>query len=172
MVKRERRSGYSLMEVMMVVAILGIVSSVAAGILLQANRFFIFTKTKGNLSRESRAAMYVITRELRQAQSSSIVIDRSSVKQPFYSRITFTKVGAATTLSFQQNGTKLLQVAGNCLVASCQKVLADDLLYFAVTFPQTDDMTIVSVSMTLQENIYQGQTRALHMASEKVQVMN
>jgi prepilin-type N-terminal cleavage/methylation domain-containing protein len=171
-VKRAGREGYTLMEVMMVVAILGIVSSVAAGILLQANRYFIFTRTKGNLQRESRAAMYVITRELRQAQSNSIVIDRVSAKQPFYSRITYTKIGAATTTSFEQIGPKLLMVAGTCNVSACQKVLADDLLYFAVTFPQTDDMTIVSVSMTLQENIYQGQTRALHMASEKVQVMN
>ena len=33
-------------------------------------------------------------------------------------------------------------------------------------------MTIVSVSLTLQTSIYGGQTKALHMASEKVQVMD
>ena len=171
MVKRGRRAGYSLMEVMMVVAILGIISSVGAGLLLQANRFFIFTKTKGDLQRQSRASMYVITRELRQAQANTIVIDRLGVGQPFYSRITFAKVGGST-LSFMQNGKKLLMVPNGCLVASCQKVLADNLLYLAITFPRSDDLTIVSVSMTLQENIYQGRTKALHMASERVQVMN
>jgi hypothetical protein len=140
--------------------------------MLQANRYFIFTRTKGDLQRESRAAMYVMTRELRQAVSNSIVIDRASATQPFYSRVTYQKVGAATTTTFAQNGVNLVMYQGNCLVTACQKALATDLLYLAVTFPQSDDMTIISVSMTLQENIYQGQTRALHMASEKVQVMN
>ena len=172
MVKRGRRAGYSIVEVMMVVAILGIISSVGAGILLGANRYFIFTRTRGDLQRQSRAAMYVITRELRQAQSSTIVIDRASATQPFYSRITFTKIGAATTMTFEQSGNQLLQIAGNCLVASCRKILASNLSYLAVTFPQSDDMTIVSVSMTLQEATYQGHTKAMHMASEKVQVMN
>ena len=166
MVRRGGRTGYSLLEVMMVVAILGIVSSIGAGILLQANRYFILTKTRGDLQRQSRAAMYVITRELRQAQSSTIVIDRLSNSQPFYSRITFTKYGGSS-MTFEQSGKKLLQVVG-----SNQKTLADNLLYLAITFPRSDDLTIVSVSMTLQQNIYQGRTKALHMASEKVQVMN
>ncbi len=42
----------------------------------------------------------------------------------------------------------------------------------AFTFPRSDQLSILSVSMTLQENIYQGRTKALHMASEQVQVMN
>jgi prepilin-type N-terminal cleavage/methylation domain-containing protein len=171
MVKRGRRSGYSLVEVMMVVAILGIISSVGAGILLQANRYFIFTKTRGDLQREARAAMYVVTRELRQAQSNSIVIDRLANNQPFFSRITFSKFGGST-VSFAQNGKQLLMMVGNCHTTSCGRPLADNLLYLAITFPRSDDMTIVSVSMTLQQNIYQSKTKALHMTSEKVQVMN
>jgi hypothetical protein len=94
-----------------------------------------------------------------------------SATQPFYSRVTFSKPDG-TTLSFEQNGLNLIMVPNNCHVAACQKVLANDLLYLAVTFPASDDMTIISVSLTLQENTYQGQTKALHMASEKVQVMN
>ena len=33
-------------------------------------------------------------------------------------------------------------------------------------------MDIISVSMTLQESIYEGKVKALHMASEKVRVMD
>ncbi len=171
MVKRERRAGYSLVEVMMTVAILGIISSIGARIMVQANRAFMLSRTRADLLRQSRASMYVITRELRQAKSNTIVIDRASATQPFYSRITFTTIDGRT-MSFQQNGLNLLLVPSNCLVTACQKVLANDLLYLAITFPASDDMTIVSVSMTLQENIYQGRTKSLHMASEQVQVMN
>lgn len=166
MVTRSRKAGYTLMELMMVVAILGIVSSVGANLLLNTNRFFIFTRTRLDLQREARSAMYVMTRELRQAQSASIVMDRLSASQPFYSRITFTKI-QGTTMTFQQSGNQLQQVVGN------QKtVLSKNLRYLAFTFPRSDDLTILSVSVTLEESIYQGQKKALHMASEKVQVMN
>lgn len=151
---------------MMVVAILGIMSSVAANLFLQTNRYFIFTRVRGDLQREARACMYLMTRELRQAQSNSIIIDRSSTSQPFYSRITFTKI-QGTTITFQQNGNKLEQVIGN------QKTtLSKNVRYMAFSFPRSDTLSIISVSMTLEEQIYQGQKKALHMASEKVQVMN
>lgn len=166
MVRNRKRSGYSLMELMMVVAILGIISSVGASLMLQTNRFFIFTRTRLDLQREARSTMYVMTRELRQAQSNSIIMDRLSASQPFYSRITFTKIGGAT-MTFQQNGNQLEQVVG-----TKKMTLSRNLRYLAFTFPRSDDLTIVSVSVTLEEAIYQGQKKALHMASEKVQVMN
>lgn len=151
---------------MLVVAILGILSSVGANLLLQANRFFIFTRTRLDLQREARAAMYVMTRELRQAQSNSIIIDRAASNQPFYSRITFTKI-QGTTMTYQQSGNQLQQVVGNQRIT-----LSKNLRYMTFSFPRSDDLTIVSVSLTLEQSIYQGQKKALHMASEKVQVMN
>ena len=33
-------------------------------------------------------------------------------------------------------------------------------------------MGLLSVSMTLQQGIYQGQTKALHMASQQVRIMD
>ena len=164
--KRLRRRGFTLIEIMMAVAIIGIIASVGASVLLQINRYFILTRTRTDLQKEARAAMYVITRELRQAQSNTIILDRASTSQPYYSRITFTKI-QGTTMTFQQNGNKLQKVVGNSTIT-----LTDHLSYLAFTFPRSDTMTILSVSMTLVENIYQGRTKALHMASEEVQVMN
>lgn len=169
MVKRiSRRRGYTLIEMMLVVVILGILASVGAKMLLQVNRYFIMAKTKADIQREARAAMYVITRELRQAKSSTIVVDNAS-SQPFYSRISFTKFDGKKnpTLTFWQNGNQLIQT-----INGGQIVLSNHLQYMAFAFPRSDDMTILSVAMTLQENIYQGRSKALHMASEQVQVMN
>ncbi len=166
MVKLKSRAGYTLPEVLMTVAIVGILSGMGASMLLQINRYFIMSRTRLELQREARAIMYIVTRSLRQAQSTTITIDRQSTSQPFFSRITFTKE-QGVTMTFQQNGANLEQIVGNKT-----RILSKNLRYVAFTFPRSDNMGIVSVSMTLQQTIYQGRTKALHMASEKVQVMN
>jgi hypothetical protein len=66
-----------------------------------------------------------------------------------------------------QSGSRLIMTQGNV-----STTLSKNLAYLAFTFPRSDDMTIVSVSMTLKESIYGGMTKALHMASERVRVMN
>ena len=166
MVTLKSRAGYTMPEVLVTVAILGILSGMGAGMLLQINRYFIMSRTRLELQREARAIMYVVTRSLRQAQSTSITLDRLSATQPFYSKITFTKV-QGTTMTFQQNGGNFEQIVG-----TKTRILSKNLRYLAFTFPRSDNMEIISVSMTLQQTIYQGRSKALHMASEKVQVMN
>lgn len=165
MVKTLRR-GVTLMEMMIVIGLVSALFTVAAPILMQANRMFIMTRTKVELQQEARGVMYVLTRSLRQAQGSSIILSRANTSQPFYSKITFTKE-QGDTLVFQQEGKVLYQIIG-----SNRRVLSRNLDYLAFTFPRSDDMGIISVSITLKKNIYEGQTKALHMASEKVRVMN
>ncbi len=163
---RNPRRGYSLIEVMVVVAILGIMSGVGANLMLQINRFFILTRSRIDLQREARAAIYVITRELRQAQSNTIVIDRFAANQPFFSRISFQQIQGQSVV-FYQSGNQLIQS-----VNGRRSTFSKNVRYLAFSFPRSDDMTIVSVAMTLQQTVYQGRLKALHMASEKVQVMN
>lgn len=166
MVKRIRaRAGYSVTELMIVVAIIGILASVGGRVMLQVNRYFIMTNTRTDLQREARDLMAVINRNLRQAQASSITID-TVPGQPFYSRLTFTKV-QGTTMSFYLSGTSLIQKVG-----SKTRILTKNIKHLAFTLPRSDDLSIISVSVTLEKGIYQGRTKALHMASEKVRVMN
>ncbi len=161
-----KRLGVTLMELMVVLGIVSALFTVAAPILLQANRQFIMVRTKVELQQEARAVMYIVTRNLRQAQGASIIISRANVSQPFFSKITFT-TEKGLTLMFQQEGTILYQVIGGG-----KRVLSKNLEYLAFTFPRSDDMGIISVSLTLRKSIYEGKTKALHMASEKVRVMN
>ncbi len=160
------RAGYSLTEMLIVVAIIGILASVGSRVMLQVNRYFIMTNTRTELQREARAAMYVINRNLRQGSTGSIVIDRASNTQPFYSRLTFAKI-TGNQMIFSQSGTSLVQTVG-----TKTRTLTKNLKYLSFTFPRSDDLSVISVSITLEKAIYQGRTKALHMASEKVRVMN
>lgn len=165
MVTRTRRAGYTLLETMLTVAIVGILFAIGAKLMIQANNYFVFNKTRGDLQGQARSAMYIMTREIRQAVSSSIVLDQLH-GQPYWSRITFNKLDG-TTEQFEQCGTSLWIVKGVHV-----DTMTTHIQYMAFTFPRTDDMTIISVSMTLQEATYDNKTKALHMASEQVQVMN
>jgi len=172
MVTARRRKGVTLMELMIVVGIVSTLFAVAAPIILQANRQFIMIRTKMELQQEARAIMYTLTRSLRQAQKDTIILSRANTNQPFYSKIQFTTEQSTSsvvsnTFVFQQEGTVLYQLFG-----SNKRVLSKNLSYLAFSFPRSDDMSMISVSLTLQKNIYEGRTKALHMASEKVHVMN
>jgi len=52
------------------------------------------------------------------------------------------------------------------------QVLSSNLRYLAFAAPRSDDLTIVSVSLTLEQEITELRTKALHMASEHVMIMN
>lgn len=164
MVKNNR--GWTLVELLFVVAIVGIMAMIAPRIITQTTKFFILGRAKLQLQQEARAAIYVITRELRQAQSNTIVLDRSNNGAPYYSRMQFTK-SQGTTVKMMQSGSSLILQEGVTV-----STMTQNLAFLAFTFPRSDDMTIVSVSLTLQKQIYGGAFKALHMASEQVRVMN
>ena len=166
MVTKRKSAGFTLTEAMITVAIVGILSTIGARVLIQVNRYYMMTSTRVELQREARSVMYVVSRMLHEAQANSVVIDRASASQPFCSRITFTKT-QGNTLTFQQNGKELQQVEG-----ARSMTLSKNIRYLAFTFPRSDDLSIISVSLTLERDIYEGKTKALHMASEKVRVMN
>lgn len=166
MVRKNFRKGYTLTEMMMAVGIIGILFGVGAPILNQATKNFIMSNTRMELQTEARGIMYLITRNLRQAQNSTITISRYSNSQPYYSKITFTKQDGKQ-YSFYQKDKELIMQYG-----AMNRVLSKNLRYLVFTFPESSDMGIISISMTLQKNIYEGQKKALHMASEKLRVMN
>ena len=85
-----KKNGFSLLEAMITLAIVGTLISVGAGITIEANRYFMLSNAKVQLQEEGRSILYVITRNLRQAQSSTITLSRYSSSQPYYSQITFT----------------------------------------------------------------------------------
>jgi prepilin-type N-terminal cleavage/methylation domain-containing protein len=164
LMRRRKAAGFTLVEIMIVVAIVGVISMVAPKLFIQVRRFFFLSNTRVALQQEARSAMTVMSGRLRQAQSATIVVDSVS-GQPYFSRITFNDIDG-NTIRYFQSGKSLY------MVDVSTRTLSTSLRYLSFSLPRSDDLSIVSVSFTLEQSIFEGRTKALHMASEKIRVMN
>lgn len=165
----KRRRAYTLMELMMTVAILGIVIATSAPLMYQATNFWKLTSARYAIQRDVRTSIDMINRFTRQAQSATVVIDAAS-GQPPASRLRFQVVnstGGTVSMSFYQTGKKLF-INNNGNIA----MLSENLAYIAFTYPRTDDISILSVAMTMQSPTYRGGKKALQLSIQKVRVMN
>ena len=167
MVARRRRfsRGYTLLEAMLVVAILGIVSSMGASLFMKMYQFFNQSDARTDVQRELRVVLDNMDRNIRTASAQTINIT-SAASQPPYSRLVFNTVDG-DTVTYSQSGHTLTQTVGNG-----NTVLTKNLQYIAFSYPQTDINTVVSISITLQKATFSGRTTALQMAISKVRVMN
>jgi prepilin-type N-terminal cleavage/methylation domain-containing protein len=164
-----KRKGYTLMEMMMTVAIMGIVMGIAAPLMLQMTNFWRLTSARYAIQRDVRTSLDTINRFTRQAQSATVVIDNASGQPPF-SRIRYNYTNTdenTVVVSIYQDGKKLY-INNNGSIS----MLSDSLAYIAFTYPRTDDISIISVAMTMQSPTYRGGKKALQLSIQKVRVMN
>lgn len=165
--RREPRGsrGYTLIEMMVVVAIVGVISLVGGNLFLRTYQFLSQTDARTDVQRELRVTLDNMNRDIRRASAATISVDQTA-GQPPYSRIAFqTADGHAVT--YAQSGHSLIQTVDNATT-----VLTKNLQYIAFTYAQTDVNTVLSISLTLQKSTYSGRTTALQMAISKVRVMN
>lgn len=171
------RGGYTLIELMIVVAILGVLILAAPRTFIKTYQFIQLMTARVEIQKNARGALSNINRDLRQALASTISISARS-GQPYHSCVYFGKynsVGAVEYVSYYQNSNKLYQVRSSSAITSCSgagKMIANNLRYIAFTYPRTDDPTILSISLTFEKSTYEGGTKALQMAVEKVRIMN
>ncbi|TBR20619.1 type II secretion system protein [bacterium] len=162
---RASRRGYTLVELMMVVAIVGTISMIGPRLMVQMQNFYLLTSARGEIQRDARASIEVVNRFLRQAQYRTIIIDSVSGQGP-YSRIRFKHIDGRN-FQYRQEGTKLIQA-----VDGVETVLTRNLVYIAFTFPRSDYPRLVSVSMTMGKKTYLEQIKELELTVQKIRVMN
>ena len=153
------------METVITASILSLLALIITPLLVQSTRFFLLNRTRVDLQREARVSLSIMTRNLRQADSTTLTIDQGT-GQPYYSRISFTDINGTDFVYFQNNST-LTELRGGVT-----RTLSDNLRFLNFYFPRSYDMTIVSVSLTLEKAIYEGRTKALHVATARVRIMN
>ncbi|MEN3013465.1 MAG: hypothetical protein ABDH23_02475 [Endomicrobiia bacterium] len=161
------KKGWTLVELMIIVTMFGILSLSVSSLFLQIWRFYRITLVQKELQEEARTILELIMRNLRNGRSNTIVISRYNSQQPPYSKIDFYTVDGLF-VSYYQVGRTLYEKIGNMQ----PKMLSKSITYFAVTFPRSYEMNIVSIALTLEKDLYEIRKKALHMASEKVMVMN
>ena len=162
--KRNQR-GYTLVELLLVVAIVGIISSVGPLMLTQLQNFYLMTTARSEIERDARNSLDLINRMLRQGVDGTIVIDTPSSQGP-YSRIRFRHVDGRY-IEFRQSGNKLISV-----IDSNSSTVSSNLVYLAFTVPRTDNPTTISVSMTMGKAIQLGRRKVLELTIQQVRVMN
>lgn len=160
-----RGRGYTLTEMMVTVAIVGILSAVAAPLLTQMTNFWQQTTARNTIQRDVRASLDIINRFCRQAKGGTVVIDQAAGQPPF-SRITFASI-QGETISFYQEGNRLYMTQGSRV-----SVLSKSIAFIAFTYPRSDDTSIISVAITAQAATYLGGSKALQLSIQKVRVMN
>ncbi|MCX7957301.1 MAG: hypothetical protein N2643_05390 [Endomicrobia bacterium] len=161
------KKGWTLVELMIIVSMFSILSLSISSLFLHIWRFYRITYVQKELQEEARTVMEHIMRNLRNARSDTIVISRHNSQQPPYSKIDFYTVTGSSVSYYQINRTLYWRV-GN----STPNILSKSVTYFAVTFPKSYEMNIVSVALTLERYLYDIRRKALHVASEKIMVMN
>ncbi|PKM92558.1 MAG: hypothetical protein CVU80_02725 [Elusimicrobia bacterium HGW-Elusimicrobia-4] len=156
--------GFTLVELMINVAIISIIAFTLTSLFLKWIQFWQLSKAKTEVQRDARTCISAINRNLRQSTASSVVVDRYDSNQPPYSRISFTKKDK--THIYYQKGQEFYQVVDSttCLSKSLRAVL--------FIYPQTSDDSIINVSLTFEKKTYSSQTKALQLSVEKVRVMN
>ena len=157
--------GYTLIEAMVTVAIVATLSAVAAPLLVNMTNFWRQTTARNEIERDVRVSLDTINRFARQAQSSTVVLDQVA-GQPPYSRITFTSI-QGNVITFYQLGNKLIFTNGVKITTLSSRVG-----FIAFSYPQTDDVTLMSVALTMQAPTYLGGKRALQLSIQKVRLMN
>lgn len=163
--KSPGREGTTLIELMIVVAILGVIAGMGASMIKSYVRFSRLNTAKLETQRGARDSLSQINKNLRQASASSIVVTQES-GQPPYSAVYF-NLPDGRSIKYFQNKNKLYVVSNGSTAT-----VADNLRYIAFAFPRTDDLKIMSVSVTFEKDTYEGMSKALQMAIEKVRVMN
>lgn len=163
--KMPDRKGTTLVELMIVIAIIGVIFSVGHSILMNITRFTQLSNSRLETQSGAREALSHISKTLRQARASTVVISNQT-GQPPLSKISFTAIDGRT-LGYYQSGKALYFLNGGFATK-----LSENLRYIAFHHPRTDDSAIISVSVTYEKGTYEGGTKALQMAIEKVRVMN
>ncbi|MDD5687179.1 MAG: hypothetical protein PHE88_05025 [Elusimicrobia bacterium] len=147
---------------------ISILAMALGSLFLKWIQFWQLSSAKGEIQRDARTCISAMNKNLRQADASSVVIDRypayNQGSNPPFSRITFTNDNQQ--YRYYQDGRDFYEVINST------RVLARSLRSVQFTYPQTSEDSIVNISITFEKKTYSAHTKALQLSVAKVRIMN
>lgn len=162
----KRRGGYTLVELMIVSAIVAVIASLGSSLYIKMNSFFRVSMAKVETQRDVRNLMELITREIRQAKASQVALSRETSSQPPYSKITFQNIQGDTVI-FSQNGRTMTMIQNGS-----STVLAKNLHSLLFYYPSTDNPNLITVLLSIEKTAEGNKNYALQMGGETIRLLN
>ncbi|MHB9155153.1 MAG: PulJ/GspJ family protein [Endomicrobiales bacterium] len=164
--------GVTLTELLISIAVLGLLVSLAGTFLIGGIKFSRLSTAKGEIQRDVRSSIDIINRTLRQAQASTVTVTRFNGSQPPCSMIQFTHINGSDYRIYQLNNRFWMGVRPPAGASWNDHMTADNLRVLLFAYPRTDDDSIVSVSVCFEKATYQGASKTLQLSVEKIRIMN
>jgi len=164
--KRVRcRRGYTLVEAMIVVTLIGILSFTGPQIMVQFQNFYLMTTARNDMQRDARTCVGLVARFLSQAYYRSIVIDTPNGEEP-YSRLQFTHVDGRQFI-YKKTGKQFIQT-----VNGENTVISGNVLHLGFMMPRSDEPGVITVAIGMSKGIQLGKSKSFDLTIEKIRVMN
>lgn len=133
----KNRNGLTLVEIIIVIAIIGILSAVASSVFFSGTKSFEFSKDKGFAQQEARLAATIITRELRTAVEWSVNADSASMADAGFKKIDKDSFDNVSSISFSSEGNNILLVK-----LTAEETNANQNIEFKVLLENSQDLSV------------------------------
>lgn len=160
------KKGWTLIELCISIAIVGFLSIVLATLVTNSIKMWHLAMARVAIQRDIRGALSLMIRNLRQARSSTVIINSLDDTQPPYSRISFTAINGKTITYYQAQRRLYQSVDGKT------NMVVENVLNLYFTYPETNNDKIINLSLTLERKVIGAETKVIHLNMEKVRLMN
>lgn len=144
--------GFTLLQTMLAVAVLGILAALTARLLGQVLRSWVMTRATFEVHQSSRQSRDLLVQALRNASASSVIITRANTLQPPLSKLCFIDTNGDSRVVFQE-GRRLIQgtwSSTTATVSDTHVLLNDYVERFNAYYPDQKDPTHVAFSLMIR----------------------
>ena len=157
--------GFTLAEMMITIAVMGIVSSVLWVVFIQGFRMWRINKAEIEVSRNARISLDIMLKNLREAQASTVEIS-SEGSNPPYSKVSFTNIDDEVVEIFQEGNKAYISIDGD------DKRFAENIRNLFFSPVESGDENVISVGVCVEQVTYEGKMKTARLSSQKVRIMN
>jgi prepilin-type N-terminal cleavage/methylation domain-containing protein len=170
--KRSSTAGVTLVELMISIAVVGLLVTVVGTFLIGGIKFYRLSSAKAEIQRDVRQCIDLINRNMRQGKASTAMISRLDASHPPCSLVRFQHINESWYQFYQRNNRFCMGIATAEAGPYREHVVAENIRSLFFTYPETDSDSIISVSLCFEKATYQGSSKTLQLSVEKIRIMN